>query len=252
MRHLRPLILLALTLTSRAAGQSPAEAFNQGNDFYRQGQYDRAAADFESILRQGYRSADIYFNLGNCYYRSGRIGQAILAYERAAHLRPYDGDIAYNLRLASLRTVDRIEPVPELFIVQWMRIAASVTSIRTTAVAFAVSWALFFCMLAAMTTTRKTIVIQFGRWVVLVCSLAIIVLALQLWNQSGQDRGGDSGIITSQFVTAKSSPDAQSVDAFVIHEGVKVKLTDAVGDWVKITLADGKVGWIKNDQCERI
>jgi uncharacterized protein YgiM (DUF1202 family) len=42
------------------------------------------------------------------------------------------------------------------------------------------------------------------------------------------------------------------VDAFVIHEGAKVKLTDLVGDWVKITLVDGKVGWIPADQCERI
>jgi hypothetical protein len=25
-----------------------------------------------------------------------------------------------------------------------------------------------------------------------------------------------------------------------------------VGDWVKIMLADGKVGWVLTDQCERI
>jgi SH3-like domain-containing protein len=53
-------------------------------------------------------------------------------------------------------------------------------------------------------------------------------------------------------VTAKSSPDVKAVDAFVIHEGVKVKLTDAVGEWVKVTLVDGKIGWIPAVQCERI
>jgi len=252
VNYVRLLLFLGIAIFSRTRAQSPEEVFNQGNDSYRQGQYDRAAAAYESILRQGYRSADIYFNLGNAYYRSGKIAAAILAYERASHLRPNDADIAYNLRLASLRTVDRIEPVPELFIVQWMRIAASVSSIRTTAIWFAASWALFFFILAVLTTTRTTAVIQVGRWIVLICSVAVVALALQLWNQSAQDRGGDSAIIMAQFVTAKSSPDAQSVDAFVIHEGVKVKLSDAVGDWVKIALADGKVGWIKNDQCERI
>ena len=70
--------------------------------------------------------------------------------------------------------------------------------------------------------------------------------------QSFQDTAKDKAVVTAQTVTAKSSPDAKSVDAFVIHEGVKVKLTDAVGDWVKITLVDGKVGWILSEQCERI
>jgi uncharacterized protein YgiM (DUF1202 family) len=70
--------------------------------------------------------------------------------------------------------------------------------------------------------------------------------------QSFQETRQDKAIITAQIVTAKSSPDDKSVDAFVIHEGVKVKLTDVVGGWVKITLVDGKVGWIPADQCERI
>jgi len=33
---------------------------------------------------------------------------------------------------------------------------------------------------------------------------------------------------------------------------VKVKLTDSVGEWVKVTLVDGKIGWIPSEQCERI
>jgi len=53
-------------------------------------------------------------------------------------------------------------------------------------------------------------------------------------------------------VTAKTSPDAQSLDAFVAHEGLKVKLSDAVGEWMKIVLPDGKVGWIRAQDCKRI
>ena len=29
-------------------------------------------------------------------------------------------------------------------------------------------------------------------------------------------------------------------------------MTDAVAGWVKITLADGKVGWIEASLCEKI
>jgi len=53
-------------------------------------------------------------------------------------------------------------------------------------------------------------------------------------------------------VTAKTSPDIQSLDAFVIHEGLKVRLSDSVAGWVKILLADGKIGWVRAEDCERI
>jgi SH3-like domain-containing protein len=70
--------------------------------------------------------------------------------------------------------------------------------------------------------------------------------------QSIQGASHNEAIITTQTVTAKSSPDAKSIDAFVIHEGLKVRLTDSVAGWVKITLADGKVGWINAEECEKI
>jgi uncharacterized protein YgiM (DUF1202 family) len=94
--------------------------------------------------------------------------------------------------------------------------------------------------------------LRFLRFVFFVGLISVIIWAALLGIQSFQDSEEDKAIITAQTVTAKSSPDMKSVDAFVIHEGIKVKLTDAVGDWVKITLADGKVGWISEGQCERI
>jgi SH3-like domain-containing protein len=74
------------------------------------------------------------------------------------------------------------------------------------------------------------------------------LLTLQL----AEAQSRDEAIIVSATVTTKSSPVQQSVDAFVIHEGLKVRITDSVGDWFQIALADGKVGWIQATECERI
>jgi SH3-like domain-containing protein len=52
------------------------------------------------------------------------------------------------------------------------------------------------------------------------------------------------GIIVENVVTVKSSPDDSSKDEFIIHEGLKVRLEDKVDDWIKIRLADGKIGWV--------
>lgn len=50
----------------------------------------------------------------------------------------------------------------------------------------------------------------------------------------------------------KSSPDEKGTDVFVLHRGVKVEITDELSDWVKIRLADGKVGWMKKEMMEVI
>ncbi|TSA20631.1 hypothetical protein D4R75_07265, partial [bacterium] len=70
--------------------------------------------------------------------------------------------------------------------------------------------------------------------------------------QIADSRIRNDAIVTASVSTVKTSPDAQSLDAFVIHEGLKVTLSDSVGEWVKIVLADGKVGWIRSQDCERI
>ena len=67
-----------------------------------------------------------------------------------------------------------------------------------------------------------------------------------------RDETVKTGIIVEQVVTVKSSPEPNSTDAFVIHEGLKVNLEDKLDTWVKIRLADGKVGWIENNLVKQI
>lgn len=65
-------------------------------------------------------------------------------------------------------------------------------------------------------------------------------------------RGHSDAVIMQPIVTAKTSPDEQSLDASVVYEGLNARLSGCVGDWVKIALADGEVGLIRLSQCETI
>ena len=51
-------------------------------------------------------------------------------------------------------------------------------------------------------------------------------------------------IIYNPVVSGKSSPDNSGTDLFVLHEGTKVSIEDEVGEWLKIRLSDGNVGWV--------
>jgi len=254
MKHGRLILYVGLIalFSCTISAQTPDDVFNRGNELYRAGKYQEAANEYESVIKQGKVSAELYFNLGNAYYRERQLARAILSYERAALMHPNDPDIEHNLKLAYLKTVDRIEPVPEMFIIQWLHTIGSLMSTATVRVLFVLCWMLLFGSLATMYLVLRPGILRAVRMSFFIsCALGALCAAM-LGIQSFQDTIQDKAIIIAQTVTAKSSPDAKAVDAFVIHEGVKVKLTDSVGEWVKVTLVDGKIGWIPSEQCERI
>ena len=254
MKHVRWILFVYVIALLHCVmlAQSTDDAFNRGNELYRAGKYQDAANEYEGIIKQGKFSAELYFNLGNAYYRDKQLARAILSYERAAQLRPNDLDIKHNLKLAYLKTVDRIEAVPDMFLIQWMRTVGSLMPHETVRIAFVFSWILLFGSLATMYLVMIPGILRAARILFFISCTLVVLWAAMLGSQSLRDTAQDKAIIIAQTVTAKSSPDVNAVDAFVIHEGVKVKLTDAVGEWVKVILVDGKIGWIPSEQCERI
>lgn len=254
MKHARWILFAVVMafLNCAMSAQTLDDTFNRGNELYRAGKYRDAIKEYDGIIKQGKFSAELYFNLGNAYYRDGQLARAILSYERAAQLRPNDPDIDHNLKLAYLKTVDRIEPVPDMFLIQWMHAIGSLVPFETVRIIFIFCWILLFGSLATMYLVLYPSILRSMR-ILFFISCALVVLSAAMFGiQSFHETAKDKAIITAQTVTAKSSPDVKAVDAFVIHEGVKVKLTDAVGEWVKVTLVDGKIGWIPTEQCERI
>ncbi len=246
------LIVTLVGVCASAVAQTAMDEFERGNALYRDGKFDQAAVAYETILRQGVTSPSIYFNLGNSYYRLGKTAPAILAYERALRLRPNDRDIKHNLDLVNLKTVDRIEPLPELFFVDWLRTVSSYIPLHSTLWLFALGWLILFASLAALYILTNPNILRLFRTLTIAALVSLIPIGVLLATQIADARIRNDAIVTTSVATAKTSPDSQSLDAFVIHEGLKVKLSDSVGGWVKIVLADGKVGWIRSQECERI
>lgn len=245
-------LFVLLLFSAVGYGQTASDEFERGNVLYREGKFQQAAAAYEAILKQGVAGTAVYFNLGNSYFRLGMVAPAILAYERALRLQPNDPDIKHNLSLVNLKTSDRIEPLPDLFFVEWLRSFSVVVPLRNTVWLFSIAWALLFGGLAALYLVNRLSALRLARIVALGAFIALIPLTVLIVSQVADSRSREDAIVTAGVVTVKTSPDAQSVDAFVVHEGLKVRLSDGVAGWVKIVLADGKVGWIRAADCERI
>jgi tetratricopeptide (TPR) repeat protein len=245
------IILILLSPLSINASQVNA-TMEKGNIFYRDGEYEKAIEEFNKLVDEGYLGTSLFYNLGNSYYRIGKIGLAILYYEKALKLSPSDEDIKHNLNFASLSTVDRIQPLPTFFLFEWWEtILGSFTENGWAYIIFILYLLVIFLAgsyFFARSIRQQKLVLFSGVAALLVLAISISLLVVKI----NREATVKSGVILEQFVTVKSSPDPKSTDAFVIHEGLKVNLEDNLDEWIKIRLADGKVGWIENNYVEQI
>ena len=232
--------------------QEAERQFEEANQLYRNGEYQRAAAMYEQIIKNGYADAALYYNLANAYFKLKNIPAAILNYERAHRLAPNDEDVSYNLRLANLRVIDKIEPIPQLFLIGWWWTFIDMFSSDGWAIVSIIS---LWCAVigGGVYFVIRSALIQ--RISFLLSSLAVLVCLLSFvgtYQRINRERSQQNAIVFAPSISIKSSPDAQSTDLFVLHEGVKVELLDSVGEWKKIRLADGKVGWMPAESLNSI
>ena len=102
----------------------------KGNKAFLNKDYDTAISDYQKVLDQGYESSVLYYNLGNAYYKKGIMGRAILNYEKGLKLDPTNEDLIYNLKIANAHIVDKIDKVPEFFLLRWWKAFISIFSLQ--------------------------------------------------------------------------------------------------------------------------
>lgn len=222
------------------------------DDAYTKGNYQQAIADYKELLKRG-SSASLYYNLGNAYYRSDSLTQAILAYERASLLSPGDDDIRFNLQFARSKTIDKITPQSEMFFVTWYRSLVNLAGVDRWATLSVVSLVLALLLLLAYLFAPHLGVRKVGFFGSIGFVVVFLLSNLFAYQQKQMMESHCGAIIVAPSVTVKKTPNANSADAFVLHEGTRVDITDnSMKEWSGVRLADGREGWLPTSQLEHI
>lgn len=250
-KHASPkaLLLVMLLFVSIA---SLAVTKQQADAQYAKGNYQAAIKSYNEILKKGV-SAEIYYNLGNAYFRTDNITQAVIAYERAYKLSPGDRDIRFNLQFARSKTIDKITPKSEMFFVTWYKSLVNSTDSDTWAKASVISFLLALIMLSCYLFGSNVLVIRGGFYVAMLCILVFICTAFLSWQQKLESDNHDGAVITAPTVTVKNTPSASSANSMILHEGTRVDIIDrSISGWLGIRVADGREGWLHNNEIEEI
>lgn len=244
-------LMMALSFTSFAGNNSHSDLFRQANTAYDSGDYDNAAELYNTIVDGGSVSWELYYNMGNSHYRLENYGLAILNYERALRLAPNKKVIKDNLALARSHTTDNIEELPRMFLVEWTLSVVQTMTLRgwliLVAILFIISCALISIFLIAKDYTTRKRIFVIGAVVLLLTFFSALGATIAAHNATKDNEA----VILAPLVVVKGSPDAKSVDKFVLHEGTKLTINDTQDNWWQITIADGKTGWIDGG-AERI
>jgi len=251
-RYRLGIIIVLMQLPIWLFAQNFEYDIKKAEQFYAEAKYDSATITYREVLDAGYHSAELYYNLGNSYYKQNEIPSAILYFEKALKLDPSNEDVIFNLKLANTRIQDKIEALPLMFFARWYVSLYNMFSVDNWAKISLILFS-FFALFSLFYFLGRSIIWRklgfYLGFIFLLLSVSGLFLTYKKhtsqWEQS-------QAIVFNPSVTVKSSPNANGVDLFVIHEGTKLQIIDKVGTWCEIKIANGSLGWIELKTIELI
>ncbi|MDC1068349.1 tetratricopeptide repeat protein [Candidatus Kapabacteria bacterium] len=238
------LFLFILSLYLVSASEADIE-FSNANNLYKSGNFAEAIDSYIKIKDNGYQSPELYYNLANSYYKLDEIGLSILYYEKALKIHPNDEDILFNLNIAKLKTVDKIDNLPEIFIVKyWKQLVNTATSNTWSYISITIFF-IFIISIAIFIFSNSSFYKKLFFAAGLVLLITSVLLSVASFQKLQIERDENSAIIVSPSVYVKSAPSESSTDLLILHEGTKINITTKDGEWRKFSLSDGTEGWVK-------
>jgi hypothetical protein len=235
--------LLALLLSMSAVHTQPPgppATFEQANRLYEQGRYPEAIRAYESMLAAGQVSPAVYFNLGDACFKNGQVGRAIASFRRAEQQTPRDPDVRANLQFARSSVAGTIAARPA----RWLRWLPRLTLDEAAMATSAVIWFWFALLIAQQLRPPTHKPLRGLTRVAGTAAVAMIVCTAALWHAR---LGVPTAIVVRPEATVRFGPVEESQRAFTARDGVELEVGDTQGDWLQVTDASRRVGWLKRD-----
>lgn len=238
----KTVLTLMFTFLAHSVTAAPAADWEQAKLLFDQADYESSAQLLEQLVAAGHRHSAIYYNLASAYYRLDKKGEAMAALLAARQLAPRDPDIKSNLDFIHRQLSDKID------------LYHSTSLFRTLAfwldTSTPLQWlwimAILLCSLLVV-TALYLVSARFARLRPSLWGLAIATLLAAIGLATTLTARTTWGAVTSREAAVRSGPHSDNTRLFVLHEGAPFVLRSVQGKWLKITLSDGKKGWIASD-----
>jgi len=227
---------------------SSADLYNKANEYYSLKDYQNALKLYSELIERGVKNHKLYYNMGNTYSKLNRIGYSVLYFEKALLLKPFDRDTRENLEYVKRSLKDRIVPLYNGGFFKIIRTLLSYINLRITIYTEMIIFTLLiiFINLYIFFPFKRS---KLKRFIFIISLLFIISFTLTFSYRSYTKRK-PRGIIVKEEIKVKDAPITESNTLFILHEGTEIKLIENRGEWIRLSLADGRQGWTSKDSAE--
>lgn len=222
-----------------------------GDEFLKNGDYDKAIESYESTVKHGYIGFELFFNLGTAYSKKGDSPNAILNFEKAIRVKPMDKRATQQLVQLNLQIRDKpaiYENSGLLGILKKIQFGLSIDG-----------WAFLSIFLMLLVPLSVFISYKFQR----IKRKQLIFLSSIVWFLlSGfsvvMARNGyhhkylhAEAVVFPESIKVFDKSDINSSILFNLHQGTKVEILDSTKNMYYVQSAEKK-GWIMNKEVKKI
>ena len=225
--------------------------FYNSNNLYNSNHFDKALEGYLAIVNEDVNNGALYYNIGNCYYRLNQLGYARLYYEKAKLYNPTDRDVLHNIEIVETQLIDQINQVPEFFLMRFIKNINKKFSPSQWGylMVFVLYFNLFLFLLFLFANLADT---RINCLRGLLFSVPVLLCVVFFLIYSNLPAKYSDAVLVAPNAYVKTAPSDSADDYFIIHEGLKFQVIDQVSNWSRISLLDGKDGWVKTVDFEVI
>jgi tetratricopeptide (TPR) repeat protein len=242
-RTLAILFCLAFGSASVAYAQPDAQ-FTKANQEYAQGYFTEAISGYETLVRAGQWSANLFYDLGNAYFRTGDFGHAILNYERALALERHHPEAKANLQIVrdEARALELQQNSPERYL--------QFASVNQYSIAAATAfWLAVFGIVTLIFARRRSATL------IAVLIFCLVISAVSIYSVYALERGSKGyalAIVTGKDVQARLATADTANSVLALPPGSEIKILSTRGDWIYAALPNNLRGWIPAKNAEQV
>ncbi|MBK7858246.1 MAG: SH3 domain-containing protein [Archangiaceae bacterium] len=239
-------LLAALVLSQTYYTPDEAQAvFREGNDAFYQDPPDYAAAKaaYQKLLSHGMEGPDVLFNLGTACLANSDLGEAVLYLERSRRLRRSD-DVEANLAIARQRQGDQL--VGSAGAEPFLERVADATDDDATALACGISLWLslgLVLLFRRLAPGRRGAVAFLMVMTLITAAVATTLVSIDAWAGTHYVQA----VVMPATARVREFPKDGARVAFEVHAGLKVRVMEESGKFVRIRLSNNLEGWTERE-----
>ena len=214
--------------------------------------FSEAIDIYHQWIALGFKSKWIFYNLGLLYEKIGNVGNAMYYLKKAEKVAPDDALINKRIIFLQEKIKDKFMiPIEnnrfiDVFLKPW-----NYWSLKEAGIFLIISFWMFtfyflffkvFNSSNSFTFYKPVLFIQVGL------ILFLLIQGIRIIEFSNKSEA----IILGDIVEIHEGADRLSPKIQTVHAGLPVLFEDKIGNWVKVRLYNGQVGWLKKNQLSAI